>query len=174
MSRFSVQVCVILECAAEEAMGVSDLDRQIDQLKRRARLFLQLPELSVPQAPSYLTEWQGHGRVDAHIHAGQISICLFMPGANTSKKQKSKQLGTTCWSLKLVTWKNKYKHAALTGHLVFKVCVIVKRSSCSAGSPFVNPIWNERLSQALCSKARDILVEECNVQRVDAPVTAGL
>ena len=74
MSLFSVQVCVILECAAEEAMGVSDLDRQIDQLKRRARLFLQLPELSVPQAPSYLTEWQGHGRVDAHIHARQISI----------------------------------------------------------------------------------------------------
>ena len=26
--------------------------------------------------------------------------------------------------------------------------------------------------QALCSKAREILVEECNVQRVDAPVTA--
>ena len=26
--------------------------------------------------------------------------------------------------------------------------------------------------KALCSKAREILVEECNVQRVDAPVTA--
>ena len=28
------QVCVVLECVAAEAMGVSDLDRQIDQLKR--------------------------------------------------------------------------------------------------------------------------------------------
>ena len=27
--------------------------------------------------------------------------------------------------------------------------------------------------EALCSKAREILVEECNVQRVDAPVTVG-
>ena len=82
----SVQVCVILECAAEEAMGVSDLDRQIDQLKRRARLFLQLPELSLPlwhYAVRVARTWQSRciHSCEASLHCSIRSRCEYIKEA---------------------------------------------------------------------------------------------
>lgn len=54
------------------------------------------------------------------------------------------------------------------------------KSRCILRDAHDLPSWNMEadfdahctILQALCSKAREILVEECNVQRVDAPVTA--